>query len=60
MPSNNAEMAAGRAICAFFEEKNISLLIWIGIILENYASKCEMWHKASVSRAIDIVLWLQT
>ena len=38
----------------------ISLLIWIRIILENCASKCETWHKASISRAIDIVLWLQT
>ena len=35
------------AVCAFFEVKNTSLLLWIRIILENCASKCETWQKAS-------------
>ena len=48
------------AVCAFFEEKIISLLLWIRIILENRASKCEMWHKGGVPGAIHIVWPLQT
>ena len=44
----------------FFDENNLSLLLWIRIILENCASKWETWHRGSVSGAIDILSWLQT
>ena len=56
----NVNMATGRAICAFFEEQNNLSTDLDPHYPGELASKCETWPKASISRGIEIVLWLQT